>query len=603
MSSELTFDKMKRLIPIVIALVVLLPLCFMHSCANTTQAPTGGKKDTIPPYIIDIKPLPGAVNVPRQGAKFIFTFNEYVTIKQARNIFLSPPQQKPVKARLSGKDLIVSFEEPLDSNTTYTLSFTGALADNNEGNMFAGYTYAFSTGQSIDSLMITGTVLDCQSLAPKKDVTVLLYKDLRDSAVLLQRPFAATKTDDWGYFVIPFIGDTDYRLYAIKDENNNNMYDPETELIAFADSLIRPVMKAVDTIPEMLKYDMLDTLMCLARKSEHELLMFREKPTKQYIVKQERTADRSAYVTFQSPNAWIDSVWVKGYRGSEVITQFNIMQDSLEIWVNNRKPAPDTLHVFVDYRKTDTLGRLRPNTEHLKLTMPKGKKVFAKMSRKDIKKEDTTCVYKLEATPETVEQNGFSLEFKYPIIYENFDSLHFRSVSPRQKEETAAFEVEQDTLNIRHYTIRPKGKLLPGYEYFLKLPYRAFRDINGFYSDSTELKITLPKDETLSTICAHMVGVDRKIIVDLLDEKRQNTLRTYVTDKDEDLIFPYLKPGKYSIRITDDGNRNSIVDTGSLLEHRQPEKVRFYELNGDSYIDIPASTELDQTIDIQTLFR
>ena len=594
---------MKKLIPIAIAFIVLFPLFFMHSCANTTQAPTGGKKDTIPPYIVGIKPLPGAVNVPTKGAKFVFTFNEFVTIKQARNIFLSPPQQKPVKAKLQGKDLIVTFEEPLDSNTTYTLSFTGALADNNENNMFAGYTYAFSTGSRIDSLMLTGTVLDCQSLAPKKDVTVLLYKDLSDSAVLKQRPFAATKTDDWGYFVIPFIADTDYRLYAIKDENNDNIYDPETELIAFADSVVRPVMKAVDTIPEMLKYDMLDTLMCLARKSEHELLMFREKPTKQYIVKQERTADRAAYVTFQSPYAWVDSVWVKGYRGSEVITQFNILQDSLEIWVNNRKPAPDTLHIFVDYRKTDTLGRLMPSTEHLKLTMPKGKKVFSKMTRKDIKKTDTTCVYKLEATAETIEQNGYSLEFTYPIIYEHFDSVKLRSVSPRQKEELAEFTVEQDSLNIRRYIIRPKDKLLPGYEYFLKLPWHAFRDINGFYSDSTEMKISLPKDETLSTIYAHMKGVDRKIIVDLLDEKRTKTIRSYVIDRDTDLSFPYLKPGKYSIRVTDDGNRNSIVDTGSLLEHRQPEKVRFYEIDGNSYIDIPASTELDQTIDIQTLFR
>lgn len=594
---------LKRFIPIAAALLVLIPLFFMHSCANTTQAPTGGKKDTIPPYIIGIKPLPGAVNVPRNGAKFVFTFNEYVTIKQARNIFLSPPQQKPVKARLKGKDLVVSFEEPLDSNTTYTISFTGALADNNEGNMFAGYTYAFSTGAKIDSMMLTGTVLDCQSLSPKKDVTVLLYKDLRDSAVLQQRPFAATKTDDWGYFVIPFIADTDYRLYAIKDENNNNFYDPETEFIAFADSIIRPTMKAVDTIPEMLKYDMLDTLACLARRSEHELLMFREKPTRQYMVKQERTADRAAYVTFQAPNAWIDSVWVKGYKGNEVITQFNIMQDSLEIWVNNRKPAPDTLNISINYRKTDTLGRLMPKIETMKLTMPKGKKTLSRMTRKEIKKEDTTCVFKLEVAPETVEQNGFTLEFTYPIIYENFDSLKFRSVSPRQKEEKRSFTVEQDSLNIRRFTIRPDEKLMPGYEYFLKVPWHSFRDINGFYCDSTEVKVTLPKDETLSCIYAHMSGVDRKIIVELLDEKRTKALRTYITDKDEVLTFPYLKPGKYSIRVTDDGNRNSIVDTGSLLDHRQPEKVRFFEIDGNEYIDIPESIELDQNINIQELFK
>ena len=497
----------------------------------------------------------------------------------------------------------MTFEEPLEPNTTYALSFTDALADNNEGNMFPGYTYAFSTGDTIDSLMVTGTVMDCKTLAPKKGATVLLYKDVRDSAVLVDRPFAATKTDDWGFFVIPYIKDTLYRLYAIVDANNNNIYDPDSEVIAFVDSLIRPVQVAYDTVPEMMKYEMDDTLSCLARKSEFEMRLFREKPSKQYIVKQERTGDRSAYITFQAPNAWIDSLWIRGCKGDEVITQFNILQDSLEIWVNNRKPAPDTLHVFVNYRKTDTLGRLVPKIEHLKLTMPKGKKTFSRMSRKDIKKEDTTCVYKLEGLGETIEQNGFSLEFNNPIIYENFKSVSLKSVNPRQKEEKMEFTVEQDSLNLRRYIIMPQGKIMPGYEYFLKLPYRAFRDINGFYSDSTEVKVSLPNDETLSSITAHMRGVDRKIIVDLLTEKRDKVIRSFIIDKDSDLLFPYLKEGRYSIRITDDGNRNSIVDTGSLLEHRQPEMVKFFELNGENFIMIPPSSDLEQTIDVGEFFK
>ena len=602
MSSAQTFD-MKRLIPFILASVVLCPMFFMHSCANTTQAPTGGKKDTIPPYITDIKPLPGAVNVPREGAQFVFTFNEYVTIKQAANIFLSPPQQKMPKARLRGKDLIVKFEEPLDSNTTYTLNFTDAIADNNEGNMFAGYTYVFSTGSRIDSMMVTGTVRDCNTLAPMKGMTVLLYKDLADSAVFLRRPFAATKTDDWGYFTIPFIEDTDYHLYAIKDVNNNNIYDPDSELVGFVDSLVHPTMVANDTLKEMLKYDMLDTLACLARESEYEIALFREKPSKQFLVRNTRTADRAAYVAFQAPNAWVDSVWVRGYKPTEVISQFNILQDSLELWVNSRKPAPDTLHVFVSYRKTDSLGVLKPATEHLKMTMPQGRKTFSKMSRKDIKHQDTTCVFKLEGKAETVEQNGYSMEFSYPIITEGFKSIRFTSINPRQKEADEPFTIEQDTLNLRRYIIRPKYKLLSGYDYKIKVPHRVFRDINGFYNDSTEVRFSLPVDETLSSITADMKGVEGKIIVDLLDEKRTTVQRSFVIDKDTVLLFPYLKAGKYSIRVTEDGNRNSIVDTGSLLEHRQPEKVRFVKIGGEEYIDLPQSSELTQTIDVSELFR
>ena len=594
---------MKRFLPLILIVgACLLPL-FFPSCANTTQAPTGGKKDTIPPLIIDIKPLPGAVNVPLEGATFVFTFNEYVNIKTPGNIFLSPPQNRQPKSRLRGHNVVVSFEEPLQPNTTYTLSFTDAIADANEGNMFPGFTYVFSTGAQIDSMMITGTVLNCNTLAPVKGATVLLYKDHADSAALLHRPYAASKTDDWGFFVLPFIQDTLYRIYAIRDANNNNMYDPETETVAFIDSLIRPVLFAHDTVPEMLKYDMLDTVRCQARRSEYELKLFREKPSKQYIVNKVRTAERSAYLTFMAPGAWIDSLWIRGFGADQVISQFNILQDSLELWINSRRAAPDTMRIYVNYRKTDSLGRLTPTQEIIRLPMPSEKRTYSKTVRRNIKHDDTVCVYTFKTTPETVEQNGFELEFRNPIITEHFDSVQFFSINTRQRRTRAEFTVEKDSLNLRRYILRPKDRLMPGFEYQMKLPYRAFRDINGFWSDSTIVKVSLPTDETLSSLELELTGVNRKLIVDLLGERRDKVLRSYITDQDGPLRFPYLQSGKYSIRITEDGNRNSIIDTGSLLEHRQPETVVFLDFNGSQYLNIPASAELTQSVDISSLFR
>ena len=594
---------MKRFLPLIFLVgACLLPL-FAPSCANTTQAPSGGKKDTIPPLIIDIKPLPGAVRVPTVKASLVFSFDEYFNIKNPGNIFLSPPLQHAPKTRVRGRDLIVTFEDTLAANTTYTLNFTDAIADANEGNMFPGYTYVFSTGERIDSMMMTGTVRDCNTLAPVKGATVLLYKDLADSAVLLHRPYAAVKTDDWGFFVLPFIQDTLYRIYAIKDANNNNIYEPETETVAFIDSLIRPVMVASDTVPEILKYDMLDTLRCQARRSEHELKLFREKPTKQYIVNKVRTSERSAYLTFMAPGAWIDSLWIRGFRADQVISQFNILQDSLELWINSRRAAPDTMRIYVNYRKTDSLGRLTPAQEIVKLPLLPDKRTYSKPVRRNIKHEDTTCVYKFSASPETVEQNGFELEFRNPIIWAQFDSVKFVSISTRQRQTRAEFTVEQDSLNLRRYILRPKDKLLPGFEYSMKLPYRAFRDINGFWSDSTVVKVSLPKDETLSSLELDLTGVDRKLIVDLLGEKRDKVLRSYVIDRDGTLSFPYLKTGRYSIRITEDGNRNSIVDTGSLLEHRQPEKVVFLDFSGSEHLNIPASVELSQSVYVGALFQ
>lgn len=593
------------LIPLGAALAVLSPTFFMHSCANTTQAPTGGKKDTIPPALYWTQPVPGAVNVDTNKTKLIFGFDEYVTIKNQQNIFLSPPQKKAPKAKVKGKNVVVTFEEPLANGITYTLNFTDAIADNNEGNMFPGFTYVFSTGDNIDSMLVTGTVQDCNTLTPVKGATVMLYKDHSDSAIFKSRPFAACKTDDWGYFCIPYIPDTLYRLYALKDDNNDNIYQSEDgELVGFIDSLIRPVMRVSDTLAEMQKYDMKDTLECRARRSEYEIRLFKEESTKQKLMNKGRSADRHAYVTFMSKNAWIDSLWIKGYKQEQLISQFNLRQDSLEIWINDRRRTPDTLQLYINYRKTnDSTGVFEPSLEHYPLFIEGAlPKKTGRAARQNLKHEDTICVYKLTAEPETVEQNGFSIEFAYPIIYENFDSLKFRYINPKQKELKGSFTVEKDSLNLRRYTIRPKEKLLPGYEYFLKVPHRAFMDINGFYSDSTEVKVSLPSDDKLSTIILDMKGVEGKLIVDLLNEKRDKVLRNYIIEKDTQLVFPYLKEGKYSVRVTFDYNKNSMVDTGNILEHRQPEKVAFFKVSeNEEYLDLPAATELTQIIEISEL--
>ncbi len=594
---------MKKYLPLIIILSALLLPVFLPSCANTTESPKGGPKDTIPPYITNIKPLPGAVMFPLEKGKIVFEFNEFVTIKNPSDIFLSPPLERKPKAKIAGKSLVITFEKPLAPNTTYTLNLNSALADNNEGNLFPGFTYVFSTGTEIDSMFVTGTVLDCNTLSPVKGATVMLYKDHSDSAVFLKRPYAAGRTDDWGYFVLPYIQDTLYRIYAVKDTGEDNIYNPDADRVGFIDSLIRPEWKVADSIPELLKYDMTDTLGCQERRSQYELKIFREFPSKQYIVNKVRNSPRSGYITFMAPDAWIDSLWFGGYPADRVISQFNIQQDSLELWLNDRRPAPDTLHLFVNYRKTDSLGVMKPELEHIKMVMdPEVKKNFSKSRRRDIKHEDTTCVFTLKAEADKVEQDGFVMEFKYPIIYENFDSLKFRYLNPKQKEFKDKVTIERDSLNLRRYIIRPKVKFLPGFEYFLKVPHRSFRDINGFWSDSTEVKVSLPSDETLSTLHANFTGVDRKYIIDLLDEKRSKALRTYIIEKDCILDFPYLKEGRYSIRVADDGNKNSIVDTGDLLQHRQPEPVRFVSFGDSEYLDVIKSSEIDQTINLSELF-
>ena len=593
---------LSRFFPLIPIALVLGTVIFSHSCANTTTPPSGGPKDTIPPVITEIYPELGMTNVPVHGTKLTVKFNEYVQVKDPKSLFLSPPLEKMPKYKLKGKGVVISFESDLDSNKTYTLDLTNAIGDNNEGNMFPGFTLVFSTGDKIDSMMVTGIVQDCNTLAPVKGATVMLYKDHADSAIFLSRPDAAVKTDQWGFFCLRNIQDTIYRMYAIFDENNNNKYDPETETVAFIDTLFHPSVVVNDTLPELMKYEMDDTLNCLARKTEVELNLFKEMPSKQMIVNKERLGERTAYITFMAPYAQIDSLWFKGIPNDKVITQFNQVQDSLEIWINDPKKQPDTLFLNVKYMKTDTLGLLNSFTEEIKLVKPK--KAPGKSSSKNIKKEDTTAVFTLKAEPETVEQYGFTMEFKYPLVESAFDSLTFRYLNPRQQESTAKYTVTQDTLNLRKYIITPSVELQPGYEYFLKIPHRKFKDINGFYNDSSEVKVTLPTDEKLSTMNLNLTNVRNKYIVDLVNEKRDKIIRSYIIESDTVLKFPYLKAGKYSIRITEDLNKNGLVDTGVLLDKKQPEKVRFYKLeDGTFLIDIPEKMEIDQNVDVEEMFK
>lgn len=595
---------LKKFLPLVPAALILGSLMFPSGCANTTTPPSGGAKDTIPPVLTKVSPLPATVNVSRR-AKLRFTFNEYVKIKDANGIYLSPPLERKPKSAIHGKSLDVSFESDLDSNTTYTLDLTDAIADNNEGNLFPGYTLVFSTGAKIDSMCLTGLVQDCNTLMPIKGATVLLYKDHSDSAVFLKRPVAAARTDDWGFFSIRNIPDTLYRVYAIKDENNNNKYDPESERIAFLDSLLRPTIVYNDSLYEFKKFDMKDTALCLARHAQIELNLFRERPSKQYVVKKERVGPRTAYLTFMAPDAVIHDMRVRGLPREKLIHQFNLQKDSLELWVNDQRKMPDTLQLVINYDKTDTNGVLKPTEETVKLALDK--KLRAEMmkstSSRDRKHEDTIAVMTTTVDPTTIEQYGYQIEFKYPLIEEAWDSLKFRMVNPRQQESTGKVKVTRDSTNLRKYSVMPEEPFQTGYDYFLKIPYRHFRDINGFYNDSTELKVTLPTDEKLSSIALELSGVHAKYIIDLLNDKRNKVIRSFIVKGDGTVTFPYIKAGTYCIRMTQDVNNNNLVDTGVLLERIQPEKVRFFKVDDQFMIKVMEKAELVWTVDMEELFK
>ena len=607
---------MKRITVFRILLVIsiLTSLLFTKSCANTRTGPEGGPKDTIPPVLVEILPVYNAVNHPTEGKHSVvsFEFNEYVALDQpGNNIFLSPPQSKPPTAKIKGKKVVIFFNEPLDSNQSYSLSLGNAVKDNNEGNKFPPFVHSFSTGEYIDSLFVSGSVYNASTMLPMTGITVLFHTDPSDSAIFNTLPRAASKTDLWGYFTVRNLPvDTAFRVFAIEDLNNNNKYDPDMERVAFVDTLVIPSTVMRYDLPELVAWDMKDTVECLSRHSQLSLSLFKESSSRQFIKAKERPSRRCMYITFGAHYPQIDSLYIEGIPQEKLMFEYSHYRDSIVMWINEQGGVHDTLKLMVDYMKTDdSLKVLVPASDTFRMVIPKPKKEKDRQGRM-VEVVDTVAKFELIANAEVVDQDGISLNFATPMIQTPFDSIKITSINTRQQEEPVTFTVERDSLDIKKYRLRLDNKLSVGFEYKLKFPGRQFRDINGFYCDSLDKKFSLPNDEKLSALFLEMENFpgDIRYMVELVDEKRSKTYRKYYVDSTATLDFPFLKAGKYSIRITEDKNGNGLTDTGVLLERKQPEKVLMVKLNeslgNDAYIiEIPEMTELIQTINIGEMFK
>lgn len=593
-----------------VSLLLVLYATNTNSCANTRSGPTGGPKDTIPPVIVKNTPIENATGFPKDKGSIAILFNEYVQIKDAaKNILLSPPQKKRVKSKIKGKSIVVSFEEPLDSNTTYTLYFGDAIADNNEGNILSNYTYSFSTGNSVDSLLYSGTILDYETLLPIKGVKVALYNQISDTTIFKNLPVAVTVSDRWGYFCFRNLKAQPYYLYAFTDENGNNKYDPGVEKIGFLDSTITPSIVMNKELTQLKNYPEKDTLNSLARPSESYIYIFKDKGAHQYIKNYGRTSVRTSFIKFNAPNVIIDSFSIRGIKRDKIIEEFNTDRDSLSFWIDTGVLVPDTLFLGIKYHKTDSLGNLTPTVEKLKFTAPKEKEdkkqqKGAKQSNKNKEeKRKDLLEFTIHANGENVEQNGVILEFKEPLIYIDKDSIIFTLTTPKKIESKEEFTLERDTTTILKYILKSKKSLEKGNDYKYTILQSGIKDINGFTNDSTDILFSLPTADILSSITTTITNVNSRYIIELVNDKRDKVFRKHIITKDTTLLFPYLNKGDYSIRVTQDLNNNGVLDPGDVKNKKQPEKVRLYALpNGDNILQVKEKMDIEQHIDIQQIF-
>ncbi|PKP06076.1 MAG: hypothetical protein CVU10_00485 [Bacteroidetes bacterium HGW-Bacteroidetes-5] len=597
---------------LIYAFVIVIIAYLLGSCANTTTPPMGGAKDTIPPSLIKVFPDSGSVNYPLKGGQIELRFNEYVVLKEPqKSIFLSPPLNKRVEAKIKGKSILITFPSQLDSGVTYTLNFGKSIVDNNEGNQFSSYVYPFSTGSYLDSMMCSGTIFNAATLLPKEDISVAFYKDISDSVLYNKFPSAFSKSDKFGYFVVRNLEPGPYKVYAFNDINSNNKYDPENEEVAFLDSLFIPGVVLRKNRSELIHVDEKDTLTALGRPSEINLYLFREDPAKQFIKESKRLQAKLIYVKFSAPDADLFSVKLRGVDTTFLLKEFNQRRDSLLIWLmDTTKSYTDSLYLTIGYLKSDSLNNLSPFSEDFRLAAPKPAKVDNSETlergkpTKERQKRSNLIDFEILAEPALFEQQGFIINFPAPIVKIEKDSIEVKFKTPKGETGNLSYSILKDSLFSRLLKVIPSGRILPGYEYSLKLKDNAFKDIYKFTNDSIVKTISLPSDDKLSKLVLDLSGVDGSYIVELTNITRDKVYRSYKITRDGKLNFPYLQPGKYSVKITQDLNGNGIIDTGSILDKRQPEKVRLFTLsNGSSIITIPESAELNQNINLQTIFN
>lgn len=217
-------------------------LALFTGCANIVP-PSGGKKDTVPPKLVELSPKDSLLNT--RVTRIDMRFDEFITISDVgKEVKISPVMPFPLNTIVNGKKLTVKIPDSLlKENTTYRINFGSAIKDLNEGIVFKDFNYIFSTGSYFDSLKIYGTVNDAETGKPASDVFVILYEadGSSDSVVVKEKPIYVTKTTTSGGFLLPGLPSRAYRIYALKDDDDNLIYGGENEKIAFIDSVVLPV--------------------------------------------------------------------------------------------------------------------------------------------------------------------------------------------------------------------------------------------------------------------------------------------------------------------------------------------------------------------------
>ncbi len=604
--------------PIPKYIAILIVIIGFYACASTGM-PDGGPYDETPPKFVRANPEPNAINNKRK--KISIEFDEFIKLdKASEKVIVSPPQNETPEVKVSGKRVLVEFFDSLKANTTYTIDFGDAIVDNNEDNPLGNFAYSFSTGESIDTMEISGTVLNAADLEPVKGIQVGIHKDLNDTA-FSKIPFdRISRTDSRGHFNIKGIAPGTYRVYALMDGNQNYLFDSKTEAIAYLDSLVVPSMEGAvreDTIwnaIDTLAYDTIYKINYTRFLPDNLILRaFKEENPLQYLIKSERPQLNRFSLYFSAKADTLPTL--KGLDFDEkdaLVIESNLRKDSLLYWIKDTTLCErDTLTLQLTYLATDTLGQLVPKTDTLRMVnkinkerrlamAEEARKKEEKERKKRARKGDTLRVktkflsMNVDAPSAFDLNRNITLKFEEPVAHIDTSAIHM-AVKIDSLWEDIPFIFQTDSILPRQYQILADWQ--PGKEYRMQIDSLAIQGLYGLYTDKVENTLKVKTLEDYGTLYLNITGAGPHAIVQLLNSS-DAIVRQQPVSRQNTCDFYFLQPNtKYYIRLFNDDNQNGVWDTGNYEAKRQPEEVFYFP----KVWEMKANFEFEETWNVQDI--
>ncbi len=574
-----------------------LILCFMVcSCAKMGQ-PDGGWYDETPPRIIGSNPSDKGTDI--KSKKITILFDEFIQVDNpTEKVVISPPQIETPEIKGAGKKIEVVLKDSLKANTTYTVDFSDAISDNNEGNPLGNYTYSFSTGDHIDTLEVSGYVLNAQDLEPIKGVLVGLYSNLSDTAFTKLPMLRVSRTDSRGKFVIKGIAPGNYRIYALADADNNYVFSQKSEQIAFTHDTITPSFRPdvrQDTIwRDSLHIDSIQRVKYTRFLPDDIVLRaFTEIQTDRYFLKTERTQPDRFTLFFSYGSDRLPEIRGINFNDRDAfITESTLKRDTITYWLKDTALVnQDTLRMELRYMATDSLGVLRQQTDTLdvlaKESYEKRMKKLADQQEEWKKKQEKA---KKRGKEYQTEMPAEALEPQYDVQSEPDpdQNITINMPSPLARIDTASIHLysKHDTLWYRSpFILREKadkartyellGEWRPGIEYSLEIDTMAFTDIYGKTSSPYKQGFRVKTEDAYATLLVTVSGMKDTTVVAQLLNSSDNVVKE-VSTKTGNIEFFYVDPGTYYMRMFIDSNNNGVWDTGEYAADRQAETTYYY---------------------------